>query len=236
LEGLHGRLTDLRGRLAAVLITAKEYRTAETQLSSWLDSTRNPAERYQYLRRLALCYQLQGNDSRATETLSRALLLKPDEVGLNNDVAYGWIDRGIRLAEAEPMIRYALSREPRQGAYLDTYGWLLYKRGVFAEARKWLLRAGGALADPDPVILDHLGDTCWQLRESEKAVEYWTAAVELLRERSEEELLSEDQRRVRLVTPKKIDDARAGRPPAVAPLAAEPSEGDGSEEAGVPDS
>ena len=53
-------------------------------------------------------------------------MLKPDDVRLNNDVAYGWIDQGVRLDEAEPMIRYAVRRAPQQGAYLDTYGWLLY--------------------------------------------------------------------------------------------------------------
>ncbi len=229
LDGLRQRTRELRQRLAEVLILARNYRAAEERLTTWLDASGDPVERFELLRRLAVCRQMQGDDSRASEVLARALLLRPNDVTLNNDVAYGWIDRGVRLDEAERMIRYALSRAPRQAAYLDTYGWLLYKKGAFAEAKKWLTRAGGARAVEDPVIFDHLGDTCWRLGESDGAIEYWTAAVEALGKRPEEELASADERRVWATTERKIADARAGRMPALAPLAAEPTERSGGE-------
>ena len=131
------------------------------------------------------------------------------------------------------MIRYALWRSPRQGAYLDTYGWLLYKKGDFAEAKKWLLRASRTRAGGDPVVLDHLGDTCWRIGESEEALEHWTAAIEAAQARLREDaIISADERRVGNNTQGKIDGARAGRPPAVAPLAAPPSGDDEPENEG----
>ncbi len=233
MDGLHRRVVDLRQRLALVLILAEDYQAAERQLTLWLDASRDPGERFGLLQRLALCHRAQGDESQANMVLARALLLRPDDVTLNNDVAYGWIDRGIRLEEAEPMIRYALSRSPRQSAYLDTYGWLLYKKGGFEEAKKWLLRASRARADGDPVILDHLGDACWQMGASDEAIEHWTAAVEAVQTRPEAEFISVDERRVRESTQEKIDNARAGRTPAVAPLASPPSD-DGESETGKP--
>lgn len=219
---LHRRLESLRRRLAGTLIAAKQYQTAEQRLSSWLDTSREPSDRFWYLRQLALCHRARGDEPRASEIIERALLLQPRDVTLNNDVAYGWIDQGVRLEEAERMIRYALSRVPQQAAYLDTYGWLLYKKGGFAEAKKWLLRAAGARGGADPVVQDHLGDACWRLDQSEEALRYWKGAVETLGKRGDDELNTDDQRRVRRRTQTKIDDAQAGRSPIVAPLAADP--------------
>jgi tetratricopeptide (TPR) repeat protein len=221
LKRLHERLMALRRRLAGALIMSKDYRAAKRQLALWLDASRDPDERFACLRELAYCHRLEGDEARAGELLARALLLRPGEVTLNNDVAYGWIDRGTQLDEAERMIRYAVSQRPRQAAYLDTYGWLQYKKGDFAEARKWLMRAAGARREKDAVIFDHLGDTLWRLGESEDALRKWSEAIELLDHRDEDELNTDDERRVRAQAPQKVEDARAGRTPAVAALASE---------------
>jgi Tfp pilus assembly protein PilF len=170
-----------------------------------------------YLRLLAACLRQKGDEERATEFLHRALLIQPDDPLLNNDVSYAWIDAGSRLDEAEPMIRYALWRRPQEAAYLDTYGWLLYKKGAFAEARKWIQRAE-RLRGHDPVVFDHLGDICWRLGEKDPAIAYWQQAKKVVAQRVQqnEELNSADERRVRDTVDGKIDDARSGRSPRVA--------------------
>jgi len=219
LDSLYRRLGGLRSNLAYVLIVSGQEQEAERQLTSWLEMSRNPAERFEFLTRLAWCHRRRGDETRASEALARALLLQPSEITLNNDVAYEWIDRGVRLDEAERMIRYALSHRPRQAAYLDTYGWLQYKKGRFTEARKWLERAAATRGDADPVVLDHLGDALWRLGATDEAVRYWEAAVEAVGVPSEEDFQTQDERRVREQTPRKMEDAGAGRTPAVAPLA-----------------
>jgi Flp pilus assembly protein TadD len=175
---------------------------------------------------LVVAVRADGDEERAEKVMERALRLRPGDAGINNDLAYGWIDRGIRLVEAEPMIRYAVWREPFNGAYLDTYGWLQYKKGKLAEARKWLERASRARRGDDPVVADHLGDACWRLGEVELAVKRWTDAAAAVAKRPADQPISEDERRVQTLTQKKIDDARAGRSPVVAPLAAEEAAGD----------
>lgn len=235
LEGLQERLVDLRagrpGRLlglAGQLILNKQFREAEQQLSAWLEAATDPQTRLRYLLGLAESQRSLGNEQQAGATLERALVLQPTYVTLNNDMAYMWIDRGVRLPEAEKMIRYAVGRAPRQAAYLDTYGWLMYKKGEFTEAKKWLLRGNRGRDGEDPVIHDHLGDTYWRLGQSTEAIEHWTTAVRLTNEREEDRRIADDERRVRTLTPKKIEDASAGREPSVAPLAepAPPAESD----------
>ncbi|MCH8146699.1 MAG: hypothetical protein IH987_01720, partial [Planctomycetes bacterium] len=223
-QSLHVRLTTLRLRLAQQLIITKKFREAEKQLEEWIGTARDPRTRYFYLRRVAVCQQALGEDDRATDTLERALAialedsrLAKDLPGLHNDISYSWIDQGVRLDEAEPMIRYAVSGAPQKAAYLDTYGWLHYKRANYQQAKKWLERAVGMMADP--VLFDHIGDTHWRLGEKDRAIEYWTSAMNVVRQREEDGFPSADSRRVRDTTQQKIDDAGAGKTPNVASLA-----------------
>src|SRR5207247_2587567 len=65
-------------------------------------------------------------------------------------------------------------------AYLDSLGWVLFRRGHFEEARKWLEKAaalpGGG---DDPVVWDHLGDVCFRLEAGEQARSHWLKAKTL---------------------------------------------------------
>ncbi|UCF35171.1 MAG: tetratricopeptide repeat protein [Phycisphaerales bacterium] len=214
-------LERLNSLLGTLLISAGEYDQAQRLLEGWVNEASERSLRFEYLVMLSACQEALGFSEQAAQTKQRALAMRPDDETLNNDLAYSWIDRGINLDEAEPMIRYALSSRPRQAAYLDTYGWLMYKKGQFAEAKKWLDRALRGEDDGDPVIRDHLGDVYWRLGLPDEAVKQWTESSRVLSERDGEPR-SLDEQRVRDTIQQKIDDAKAGRTPAVAPLAASP--------------
>lgn len=57
-------------------------------------------------------------------------------------------------AEAERAVQLAESK-PEQGNYLDTLGWVWYKRGNLKKAR-YFLRQAVELAEPDLTIRKHL--------------------------------------------------------------------------------
>lgn len=219
LERLADRILELRLELGRTHIAARDFSEAQRLYSDWLDHAQDPRQRLLYLRDLSGLYQAQGLDVRSTEVLEKVFELNPTNVAVNNDLAYGWIDLGIRIPEAERMIRLALASAPREGAYLDTFGWLLYKKGEFAEAKKWLEMAHRDRVEDDPVVLDHLGDALWRLGEKEEAIARWEKAAAKAAELKEQEILAADMRRVRAGTAKKAEDARAGREPNVAPLA-----------------
>jgi len=72
-----------------------------------------------------------------------------------NFVGYLWADHGERLDEAERLIRRALADDPDNPAFLDSMGWLWYKRGDLDQAEEWLQKAvdrGGR----HPEIFEHL--------------------------------------------------------------------------------
>lgn len=60
------------------------------------------------------------------------------------------------LDEAETLVRRALAIEPQSGMFLDTYGWILFKRKKAKEALQILERANAQLPD-HPIVLYHLG-------------------------------------------------------------------------------
>ena len=224
LETLQLRLETLRTKLIGELVAGKRFRRAEQLLDEWLNAAGDPKSRYAYLWLSARCRQAQNQAEAAAAAMERALVLQPADVGLNNDLAYTWIDQGRRLDEAERMIRYAVAREPGRAAYLDTFGWLLYKKDQFAEARKWILRASRTAGGKDPVLFDHLGDACFRMGATAEAIEHWTEAQRLAAEKAPDAPTSDDERRVRQTVQQKIDDARAGRAPKTAPAAGESAE------------
>jgi Tfp pilus assembly protein PilF len=79
------------------------------------------------------------------------------------------------------MVRKAVEKEPDNAAYLDSLGWVLYKRGSFQESVGHLEKAVEKLEEGDSVIWDHLGDAYLRTDQVEKARTAWQKAVDLYR-------------------------------------------------------
>jgi tetratricopeptide (TPR) repeat protein len=75
------------------------------------------------------------------------------------------------------MIKKALEIEPNNGAYLDSLGWLYFKKGQTEEAIKELEKASALLKDP--VIFDHLGDAYFKIGDIENAKNNWQESLSL---------------------------------------------------------
>jgi tetratricopeptide (TPR) repeat protein len=165
-------------RIAQTFIQAGQYEEAEVQLKTLIDRTESDFAKAELLRTLAYCYQKQQRPVPAEQRMREALKLAPLDVGINNDLGYTLADAGRDLADAERMVRFAVGESPREAAYLDSLGWVYYKKGEFADARRWLERAAAQPGDGDPVIYDHLGDAVWRLGDRRAAQSRWTQAVE----------------------------------------------------------
>ena len=123
------------------------------------------------------------------------------------------------------MIRKALDNKPDDPAFLDSLGWLYYKQGKFAEAAALLQKA---LALPDgtaPEVVQHFGDTLYRMGRGPEAIEQWAKALQMLQ--ISDKLTSADRKERDYLT-KAVAESRAGRTPAVSPLA----ESDKSKSAG----
>jgi Tfp pilus assembly protein PilF len=110
--------------------------------------------------------------------LAELLQRNPDDAGINNDLGYLYAEQGKNLEQAEKMIRKALSEEPKNGSYLDSLGWVLYKKGKVSEAVDYL-RQAAAEPSPQPTRLDHLGDALYRLGKYDEAEKVWKQAEQL---------------------------------------------------------
>lgn len=106
---------------------------------------------------LGICLEQSGDVDGAERVGREALALAPEAAPLLNFLGYLLADHDRRLSEAESLIRRALEQEPDNGAYLDSWGWVLFRLGRPEEARKVLERAVDATGG-DPVVHEHLGD------------------------------------------------------------------------------
>jgi tetratricopeptide (TPR) repeat protein len=130
---------------------------------------------------LSVIYSDINDFAKAEAELEVVLAKYPEDATVNNDLGYLYADQGKNLDKAEAMIRKALAEEPDNYAFLDSLGWVLFKRGKFEEA---LVPLEKALADSlsDVTIPDHLGDVYFQLQETSKAKTVWEKALKMAAE------------------------------------------------------
>jgi tetratricopeptide (TPR) repeat protein len=105
------------------------------------------------------------------------LSVDPKNAAAMNYLGYSWAERGIKLEEAEKLLRQAVALEPASGAYLDSLGWVRFKRGDSREAITFLQQA--AALTPDALIFEHLGDVCAAGNDLVHASDAWSKAAAL---------------------------------------------------------
>jgi tetratricopeptide (TPR) repeat protein len=117
---------------------------------------------------------------KAADLFRKAISLDPaNSAEACNYVAFMWAEHNMHLDEAEEMVGRALQFDPDNGAYLDTLGWIHYRKGKFEDALNELLRAAQNLTRADPIVLEHIGDTYAKLNRVPQALDYWQKAIAL---------------------------------------------------------
>ncbi len=193
-SGERDRLVCRRVR-AELLAQAGQYKEAEEECLGLLKDFKEDEEVRSIRFALSNVYSRAKQSEKSEEQLKIILKADPLDAHANNDLAYLWAERGKNLAEAERMIRKAVELDRLQrntkdslgldadrdnAAYVDSLGWVLFRRGRLKEAREQLEKAA-RLPDgaQDPVVWDHLGDVCFRLKESKKATDAWHRALTL---------------------------------------------------------
>ena len=121
-----------------------------------------------------------GLYDKATDLLRKSIALDPENSAeACNYLGYMWADHNMNLDEAETMIRRALQSEPNNTSYLDSLGWVQFRKGQFDRALDNLLRASKTAEREDPVVFEHIGDTYLKLNRTREALEAWQKALAL---------------------------------------------------------
>lgn len=127
---------------------------------------------------MGLIYDSMDDFAMSDSLYERALLIDSTNVLISNNYAYSLSERGAQLDRALQLSEYAVEQEPKNSSYLDTIGWVHYKRGNFDKAIKFI-RMALEEDESNATLFDHLADIYDKMDNKEKAIEYWQKALEL---------------------------------------------------------
>ena len=125
-------------------------------------------------------YHTQKQMKEAYAAYDSALVYNPSNIGALNNYAYYLSVERRDLDKAEEMSYKTVKAEPNNATYLDTYAWILFEKGNYAEARIYIDNAmkseGG---DKSDVIVEHCGDIYYMTGDVDGALTYWKKALEM---------------------------------------------------------
>ena len=147
-------------------------------------------------------YHTKKMNAEAYAAYDSALVYKPDNIGALNNYAYYLSVEKKNLDKAEEMSYKTVKAEPTNNTYLDTYAWILFEKGKYAEARIYIDQALQNGGDKSSVVVEHCGDIYWMTDEPEKALEYWKQAEKLAAEPVENESEKRDEKELALLKKK----------------------------------
>ncbi|MCU0471787.1 MAG: tetratricopeptide repeat protein [Bacteroidales bacterium] len=124
-------------------------------------------------------YYRQKNYGQAFKTFDEALTYNNEDLTILNNYAYFLAEQNNRLKEAEAMARKVIEKESKNSTFLDTYAWVLYKRGKLREADKIMYSITNSGEKPDAEWYEHYGYILKKRRDCKNAIVNWNSALKI---------------------------------------------------------
>jgi tetratricopeptide (TPR) repeat protein len=164
-----------------VIATAEAYiQSDEPKIAIELvkEALRTKPEEIDLLFELGSAYERSGDHDSAEKAFLQVLQKIPDHAATLNYLGYMWADNNRNLDRAAVMLNRAVEQEPRNGAYVDSLGWLYYRQGKLDLAEKYLSDAA-RLLPRDATVHEHLGDVLARQGKTDRALEAYRIALTL---------------------------------------------------------
>lgn len=124
-------------------------------------------------------YHTKGMMDEAYNAYDSALVYNPVNIGALNNYAYYLSVEKRDLDKAEEMSYKTVKAEPNNATYLDTYAWILFVKGNYAEARIYIDNAMKADGDKSDVVVEHCGDIYYMTGDVDGALKYWQQSLDM---------------------------------------------------------
>jgi len=159
-------------------VRLENYQEAVTKLESGLNlNISQEQSKVQFYLNLADAHDHLEQYEQSDSFFEKALEVKPNDPLILNNYSYNLALREEKLDKAEQMSQKSLSLKSENAAYLDTYGWIQYKKGNYQKAEKYVKKALNKSPD-DPELLDHYGDVLFKLGKKQEAIKHWQEALD----------------------------------------------------------
>ena len=126
-------------------------------------------------------YHDSGHKEKAYPAYEKAIDLNADNRLCLNNYAYYLSLEGKNLDKAAEMSYRTVQAEPSNPTYLDTYAWILFKQGKYAEAKIYIDETLKYIEDKaeNAGIIEHAGDIYAHTGHMKEAVAFWKRALRL---------------------------------------------------------
>lgn len=127
---------------------------------------------------LANLFDKQNKHAASDSVYEQILVVDPNNHNALNNFAYSLSERNIQLTRCEDMSRRAIQAEPNNAAYLDTYGWILFKLKKYNDAIEYIKKSIDT-GEASQVVVEHLGDIYFELKDFENAKVWYSKAYNM---------------------------------------------------------
>ncbi len=157
----------------------QEYSKSLEILSTGRDLVvENPELLSQFYSSLGSVYFKMNNWIECENSFEQSLIQNPDNATALNNYAYYLGIKKVQLDKALGIVQYAVSMQPNNAIYLDTFGFILFQKKQYQAAAEQL-EIAVKLNATDQEIWEHLGDTYFMLGNENKALECWNKGLAL---------------------------------------------------------
>lgn len=122
-------------------------------------------------------YYREGEADNSFEYYNLAIKSNPVNIEALNNYAYHLSEYGGDLDKAEQMSAKTISAKPNDPTYLDTYGWIFFKKGNYLFAELYIKKSLENGGDKNSEVLEHYGDVLYKQGDIEEALKYWERAL-----------------------------------------------------------
>ena len=176
---------EIKKLLADFYRIEKKYNIAIEIYSELIDKKPNDLWYTYYLR--GICYEQSDNWGKAELDFLQSLKIKKNSPNVLNYLAYGWIERDIKIDESFVMLTDAYNANPESHYILDSLAWAYFKKKDYIKAAE-LMEKVIDMVPGEAISLDHLGDIYFAMNRKREAIYFWRQAKDLAR--PEDEIIS----------------------------------------------
>ncbi len=167
---------SLKKILADFYRVKKKYELAIPIYTEMIKEKKEDLWNIYYMR--GVCYERLDEWDKAEKDFLISLEIKPESPNVLNYLAYGWVEREIKLDESLLMLKAAYNANPESFYIIDSLAWAYFKKNDLNEAAR-LMEKVIDLAPGEAISLDHLGDIYYAMNRKREAIHFWKQALEL---------------------------------------------------------